>query len=219
MNQDPSHQTVVLVHGLWYGPWSMKPLARRLRRSGFTVREFAYRSTSAGVQQHARALAEWSAALTTPTVHWLGHSLGGLVIVRALREYNMLLPGRAVLLGSPLQGSAVARRALKLPGHRWLFGAVADDLCRGCGALPPDRDIGLIAGSRAIGLGRLLGSSSTSGDGTVALSEADAPGLADRTVLPLTHTSMLFSDQACVAAIRFFRSGRFAAPEPPGPGG
>jgi len=202
---------VILVHGLWYGPWAMTFLARRLRHAGFAVRLFSYRATAAPVAVHAQQLSRFVRHSTAASVHVAGHSLGGLVITHMLATTRELPPGRIVLLGTPLQGSKVARKAAQLPCSSVLFGQVSADLCHGRPLIESDREIGMIAGCRAIGLGRLLGSPGATGDGTVELREADAPGLTGRLVLPVSHTGMLYSRRVAQEVGGFLQHGRFSA--------
>jgi hypothetical protein len=75
--------------------------------------------------------------------------------------------------------------------------------------LAADRDIGMIAGSRSIGLGLLLGGLGEPGDGTVAVAETRAEGLRQHRLLPVTHTGMLFSKQVAREVAYFLRTGSF----------
>lgn len=200
---------VFLVHGLWFGAWAMTRLARELQRADFNVFRFNYRSTQAGIDTHARQLDEFVRAHADGQAHFVGHSLGGLLILRMLSGTDDVPPGRVVLLGSPLHGSAVARKSIKVPGGGKLLGQARDGLFEGFAQLPEGREIAMIAGSRAVGLGRLVGGTEGPGDGTVAVDETRAPGLAAHRILPVSHTSMLFSAQVAQMTVNFLKSGRF----------
>ena len=204
---------VVLVHGLWFGAWSLAPLARRLHAAGFEARRFRYRTTAAALDQHVRDLRAFVGPAPRAPLHFVAHSLGGLVTLQMLAAYPDLPAGRVVLLGSPLQGSAVARKATRVPGGRRLLGAARPTLEAGFAGLAPSREIGreigMIAGSRGVGLGLLLGGVGGPGDGTVAVEETRAEGLADHRVLPVTHTGMLFSRAVARQACEFLQAGRF----------
>lgn len=200
---------VVLVHGLWFGAWSLAPLARRLHRAGFEPRRFHYRTTVAALDQHARDLRAFVGVAPRTPLHFVAHSLGGLVTLQMLAENPDLPVGRVVLLGSPLRGSAVARKAMRVPGGRRLLGAAQAALEAGFAGLATGREIGMIAGSRGVGLGLLLGGPGGPGDGTVAVAETRAEGLADHLVLPVTHTGMLFSRAVVRQACRFLQAGQF----------
>jgi len=200
---------VVLVHGLWFGPWSLALLGRRLRRAGFETTSFRYRSTRASLEQHAGALWSFLRGRGGRELHFVAHSLGGLVTLQMLAEHADLPPGRVVLLGSPLRGSRVARKSAALPGNGLLLGAARPGLENGYAGLAAGRDIGMIAGSRSLGLGLLLGGLGEPGDGTVAVSETRSEKLRDHRVLPVTHTGMLFSREVAKEVLQFLRGGNF----------
>ena len=117
-----------------------------------------------------------------------------------------------------MRGSLSARKARRVPGGRRLLGAARPTLEAGIAGPAAGREIGreigMIAGSRGIGLGLLLGGVGGPGDGTVAVAETRAEGLADHWVLPVTHTGMLFSRAVARQACRFLKTGRFD-PSPP----
>jgi len=200
---------VILVHGLWFGAWSLGLLARRLRKAGFEPRRFRYRTTRSGLEGHARALRQFIDSGSYPALHIVAHSLGGLVTLRMLADDGDLPPGRVVLLGSPLQGSVVARKSATLPGGSRLLGAVRSELAAGFTRLASGRDIGMIAGARSFGLGLLLGGLGEPGDGTVAVRETRAEGMRGHRVLPVTHTGMLFSGAVVREIVCFLRKGNF----------
>ncbi len=200
---------LILVHGLWYGAWSLRALSRRLCRYGFKISHFVYPATSASLSAHAGGLYEFASTAKTDDLHFLGHSLGGLVILRMMSETPDLPPGRIVLLGSPLRGSIVARRMRNLPGSGKLLGAAGTTLEAGYSRLPEDRETGLIAGSIGVGLGLFMGGTDGPGDGTISLREASISGLQDRMVLPVSHTGLLYSGKVARHAANFLETGRF----------
>lgn len=204
-----AHTEVVLVHGLWFGSWAMASLARKLEAVGLACRRYSYATTGDGLDQHAAGLRQFVAKSPAKTVHFVAHSLGGLVTLRMLEMYDRVAPGRIVLLGSPLDGSVTARKASKVPGSEKLLGDIRSALHDGYGQIPPDRETGMIAGTRGIGLGMLVGGVGGRGDGTVALRETRMPGLADHIELPVTHTGMLYSKKVAHQAAYFIRSGGF----------
>ena len=200
---------VILVHGLWFGAWSLGLLARRLRRAGFATRRFRYRTTRATLADHARALRRFSAAAGEPPVHYVAHSLGGLVTLQLLAAGDAPPAGQVVLLGSPLAGSEVARKTARIPGGGHLLGAAQASLATGRSRIAAGLRVGMIAGSRSFGLGWLVGGAGGPGDGTVAIAETRVEGLSEHLVLPVTHTGMLVSRQVAERAIRFLQTGSF----------
>lgn len=202
---------VVLVHGLWLYGWCMGLIAWRLRRAGFRTYPFTYRSVRKSLRENALALRAFSDTIEGGTVHFVGHSLGGVVIRAMLAHCPPPRPGRVVTLGSPHGGSEVARRLCRRAWARLLLGASIADLLRG---EPPAcdlsrREVGLIEGDLPIGLGRLLFGLRGPCDGVVARHEAHLPGAADEIVLRVAHTGMLFSRRAATATCQFLRYGHF----------
>ena len=204
-----NREEIVLVHGLWFGSWAMFRLARKLESAGFVVRRINYRTTRAGLIDHARRLHEFAQQSEAPVQHFVGHSLGGLVILKMLNIYDDTAPGRVVFLGSPLSGSQVARKSSRIPGAATLLGKIETALQEGYPVLPNGREAGMIAGSKSIGLGWLVGGTGGPGDGTVAIAETVAEGLEDHEGLPVTHTGMLYSAEVAEKTAKFLESGRF----------
>jgi len=200
---------VIIVHGLWFGSWAMASLARKLGKAGFQCRRFSYATTGAGLNQHAADLREFVSQSSSHHIHFAAHSLGGLVTLRMLEIFDGIAPGRVVLIGSPLGGSVTAQKAGKIPGAEKLLGEIRPALKAGYGKLPPDRETGMIAGTRGVGLGMLVGGVGGPGDGTVATAETRMDGLTDHIELPVTHTGMLYSRKVAIQAAHFLRAGVF----------
>jgi pimeloyl-ACP methyl ester carboxylesterase len=209
-----ANEHVVLVHGLWLRRWYLLPLAWQLQRCGYTVHRFDYPSARASLSQDAERLNAFGAAIDGETVHWVGHSMGGLVIRALFTYFPDQRPGRVVTLGTPHGGSAAARRVTSTVAGRVLMGPGASELVDG---LPqtwpaPERDFGVVAGSRSLGLGRLvLRHPQGPGDGTVLVAETRLSGMTDHLVLPVCHSGMLLSPAVARAACTFLARGRFDA--------
>ena len=207
----PEAPAVLAAHGLWNTGLEATLLRQRLARRGFTVRQFHYRSMTATIED---AIADFRAAVLElpPPVHLVGHSLGGLVVLRLI-DLNPGLPiGRVVLLGSPVNGSASARGVMRLPGASFLFGPLADaELLR-----PEPRvwrhsfEIGVIAGSHPMSFGRLFNSLPEPNDGTVTVEETRLEGATEHRVLPVSHTGMMLADSVVSETAEFLSTGRFS---------
>ncbi|MBL8472040.1 MAG: alpha/beta fold hydrolase [Rhodocyclaceae bacterium] len=205
-------EAVLLVHGLWMNGSVMAWLARRIAAAGYATRSPGYHSVGEALDSAARRIAVAAAALPQSTLHVVGHSLGGLVLLRADQLGLLSRPGRRVLIASPVAASAAARA---LAARRWsqpLLGrCLADWLALPpCGA-PRDRDYGLIAGSRPLGMGSLITQLERPHDGAVALSETRLAGARDHIVLPSTHSGLLLSATAAAETLHFLRNGCFEA--------
>jgi pimeloyl-ACP methyl ester carboxylesterase len=203
----------ILVHGLWMSGFQLGVLRRRLGASGqLRPREFSYTSLVGSMSDHVRKLIDFAQAQKAAQLHFVGHSLGGLVILRALQLTDDLPPGRAVLLGSPLQGSKAAQAiARRVPFGKAILGAAIMEECIDCEprSWSGRRDVGVVAGSFNVGLGRLFAKLDADHDGTVAVSETRLPGAKDHIVMRTSHTAMLLSADVADQAEHFLREGRF----------
>jgi len=201
---------VVLVHGLWMRGWVMAWWAWRLRRAGFRTVAFSYPSLRASLTDNALALARFVAHLDAPQIHFVGHSLGGLVIWQMLATHADARTGRVVLAGSPYQGSYTASKLARRELGRRLIGAsVLQWLEQAAPHLDQQYEIGVIAGSKCIGLGRLVGGLPEPSDGAVSVAETPVPGLSDQIVLGVSHSGMLISPQVARQTSAFLRHGNF----------
>jgi pimeloyl-ACP methyl ester carboxylesterase len=207
---------VVYVHGLWHSGGEGLLLRRRLAQDvAADARAFSYPSVAASATTNARALGEFLTAIRAETLHLVGHSMGGVLIVKLFEEDAgidaRLPPGRIVLLGSPLRGSRTARNLARLPFGRTIMGSSVGEelLATRERRWNRPRELGVIAGDLGLGLGRLVGTLGGPSDGTVLIEETQIDGAADRVVLRVSHTGMLFSVAVARAAGAFLRTGRF----------
>ena len=198
---------VLLIHGIWNAKSWLMPLAARLRAQGFAPQVFGYASVLGGPELALPRLIEHLRA--QPVDALVGHSLGGLLALEALRQAPELPVRRVVCLGSPLRGSGIAR---ELAAHAWgapLLGRSADLLSRGLERWDGTAEVGMVAGNVPKGLGRLVRHFDEPCDGTVTLAETRLPGLADHCEVHCSHTGLAFSPQAAEQAVHFLREGRF----------
>ncbi len=205
----PHQAAVVIVHGLWVNSMLMRLLGYRIRRCGFDVAYFSYDSVRATLEQNAARLARFAEALSVSTVHWVGHSLGGIVILKMLEQCPEPRTGRIVLMGSPSAGSYAARALAKTAAGRWLLGR-STPLVETTAALPGKYELGVIAGCRGLGMGRLmLHALPRPNDGVVTVAETNISGMQDHIVLRVSHSGMLVSSSAAKQVCAFLKTGRF----------
>ncbi len=210
MRSSSEQSTVVLLHGIWMTGLDMILLRRRLQSCGHRVVQFRYPSLRATVEENAAALQAFLGDLTLSRVHFVAHSLGGLVVLRYLHDYHCEGLGRVVLLGSPCSGSAAARAAGGRGWSRWLLGGAAADLYSGAAPWRGKTELGAIAGDLSMGIGRfLLRDLPRPNDGTVAVAETRVAGAADHLTVHTTHSGLLFSPQVARAVCAFLARGRF----------
>lgn len=203
-------EAVVLVHGIWMSGLEMRLLSRRLAGCGFDPQFFHYHSLLHTPVQNADRLAEFVRALGRERVNLVAHSLGGIVVLHLFDRCPDLPSGRVVLMGTPVAGSGVARG---VAARAWLRPLLGRSLRQGLSGDVPGwrggRELGVIAGVHALGIGRVLGGLQGENDGTVSLQETRLSGASDFCVLQVDHMGMVLSRQVAAQVCRFLKRGRF----------
>ena len=209
-------EVVVLLHGLYRSPRSMQPLEEPVRHAGFRVVNLDYDSRSQTPETFVAALDPQLAecCADTPKLHFVTHSLGGIVTrayVAAHRPANL---GRVVMLAPPNHGSPLADVVAHSSALRFLLGSTASRLGTDPtslpNALPPaDFELGVIAGTaRSNPLGILLIAGDN--DGTVPVASTRLEGMTDFISVEEAHTWIMRSDEVAAQTVLFLKSGHFA---------
>ena len=206
-------EEVVYVHGLWMSGGESLLLRRRLAREyGLKVHAFRYAAAAASMSEITSGLQHFVRTLRATRLHFVGHSLGGLVIYRFLERYPQQPPGHVVFLGTPAVASRAAVKAAHFRLVASLMGrSVADEL------LQPrerrwemDRPLGIIAGTQPLGFGQFVARFDEDCDGTIGVSETRLPGATDHITLPVSHLGMLVSARVARQTGAFLQGGRFS---------
>lgn len=211
--------TVILLHGFVGLPIMSQPQARMLRRAGFRTRSLGYDSWGKSLQEVCDRLtpsvAQIAASAPGP-IHFVGHSMGGLVIRALLNCWRPLDLGHVVMLGTPNAGSEVADFVDGWAALRPILGKAGPALVtRRNGTTnallgPVDYSLGIVAGdwrATAAGLSRLIPGPN---DGKVSIASTCLTGAADHIVLPLQHTLLLYHPGALREVRHFLLHGRFS---------
>lgn len=188
---------------------AMGLLAARLSRAGYVPRLFAYRGREpldANVSRLSRFVGE---VLGGQPAHFIGHSLGGVLVLEMLNKHLEIPLASALLLGSPVRGCYAGRRLGSAYVGRWMMGA--------CGELCHERDaawrrkapLGVVAGTLPMGLGRALGRLPGPNDGVVRVEETAVDGMSARKLVPLGHSMLIVSAAVGKLAQRFLATGSF----------
>jgi pimeloyl-ACP methyl ester carboxylesterase len=208
--------SVVLVHGLWLHAMAMRLVHRRLEQCGYTVHSYSYPSMRLDLDQNAERLRRYCETLPGGKLHFVGHSMGGLVAARAAALVPPACRGRIVLIGTPFRDSFAARALQRLPGGTRMLGAsIGQWLGRDHAAWLETSELGVIAGSRPFGLGRVIAPGlPRPNDGVVAVEETTVPGMRDRIVLHVGHSEMLLSRAVVQQVCAFLQHGQFDRTQP-----
>lgn len=204
-------EAVIVAHGLWLSGDETLLLRRRLRSAGFHPALFRFPTLRGSLTQNAGRLDRFASGIDADRLHFVGYSLGGIVTLTLLAGSPPPRLGRIVCLGSPLTGSSTARRVARLAIGRHIVGRSLHEhnAQGGIARWDGSAELGIIAGNRSIGAGRLVGALSGPNDGTVAVAETRLDGATDHLTLPVTHTQMLFDAEVARQTVNFLKQGRF----------
>ena len=201
------------MHGLWLPGEESLVLKHHLAEEfALDLHWFRYFGASESMSDITSRLSAFVSELAASEVHFVGHSLGGLVLYRLLERFPQQPPGRVVFLGVPCVASRAAQRAGMFGPLAQLMGpTVAEEL------LTPQerrwshsRPLGVVAGNQPLGLGQFFAHFDEENDGTIAVSETRMPEATDHIVLPVSHLGMLVSARVAHETGLFLTQGRFS---------
>jgi triacylglycerol lipase len=214
----PESETVVLLHGLGLNRLAMGRLANSLRRDGYRVINVSYSSRSVSLEELA---ATWLPELlrahkvdTAPRLHFVTHSMGGILLRLYLRDQRPANLGRIVMIAPPNHGSEVAEKLRENCFFRLFTGQNGRRLGTGPDSLPQQLgplenvDLGIIAGSRSLNplFSAWIGRPS---DGKVAIESTKLAGMSDHLVVPISHTWLQYRRPVIAQVTAYLRTGKF----------
>lgn len=211
---------VVLVHGLARTSSSMSRMQRGLEAAGYIPIAWSYPSRRRRLEGHISAFQDWlSSTDFEGIVHFIGHSLGGLIIRGALAQNPAVTVGRIVMIATPNQGAGIVSRYGRQPFSQLIFGLPMEDLQENSESLInmgiPNAEIGIIAGVQPfhpfnpISYINLLHLSDTEHDGTVELANTYLEGMADRITVNAHHTFICDDHKVIEQTTHFLKHGKF----------
>jgi pimeloyl-ACP methyl ester carboxylesterase len=142
-------------------------------------------------------------------VHFVGHSLGGVLVFDALNRHPELDVATAVLIGAPVRGCLAGRRLAVSRFGRWMMGATAPRWGERDATWRRPEPLGIIAGTLPIGLGWMTGRLPGRSDGVVRVEETVVHGMAQQVMVPLGHSFLIASGRVAGLVERFLRTRRF----------
>jgi pimeloyl-ACP methyl ester carboxylesterase len=201
---------VVLVPGLWMPAAVMALLAARLRRFGYATSSFRYPSRRP-IEGSIESLARFAREVgRSGPLHFVGHSLGGVLALDMLTRHSDVPAASVVLLGAPVRGSLAGRRFGEKAFGRWMLGASRPLWERRDAVWSRPEPLGVIAGTVAVGLGRAVeGRLPGQNDGVVCVEETEVAGMTARVLVPQGHSVLIVSSRVAHLVAHFIGEGRF----------
>lgn len=210
------HSTVILLHGFGMLPITLLPVERALRRAGFETLSPPYRSRLHPLEQIVDELLPALNRVDKGEVHFVTHSMGGLVARALITRARPERLGKMVMLGPPHGGSEWIDLLAKARISGAFFGPAEEVLSlrrpeqveKALGRV--DYPVGIIAGDRPTGLpfisGRIMPGPH---DGKVSVASTHLKGEADHIVLPVSHSAMILDRTVQAQIVHFLRFGTF----------
>lgn len=209
---------VVLLHGLARTSMSMNRMERALVDEGFETANVDYPSREHAIEELAQIVV--TEGLETcrsyeggGRVHFVTHSLGGILLRHYVASHEIANLGRVVMLGPPNQGSAAVDELGELPGFDWLNGPAGRQLGKGENSVPlklgpANFELGVIAGNRSIDpiTSAVL---TNPDDGRVSVDDTKVEGMDDFVVVAHSHAFMMRMHDPIQLTIRFLHTGSF----------
>ena len=210
-------ECVILLHGLGRFRQSMRRLEQHLKGLGYATMNLAYPSTTKSIEtiaeSHLARAVQSCEAGGAAKIHFVGHSLGGIIVRQYLQRHSVPLGSRLVMLSPPNQGSELVDMLLHVPLYKWVTGPAGQEIGKGSQAVvhrlkPVEIEVGVIAGNFSI---NLLFSAFLDGadDGMVSVKSTMLTEMRDFIIVPSTHTFIMRSPLVMRQVAHFLKYGRF----------
>ncbi len=197
----------------------MKKMERKIQQAGYQTVNVNYPSTRMPIEKLAgKCLApaiRHCEAKHTEKIHFVTHSMGGILVRYYLQHHPLHNAGHIVMLSPPNKGSEIIDKLSKLSLFKWLNGPAALQLGTGKNSLPHrlgplPHHAGIITGNR-VNVLDIIPSRFIEGDsdGKVSIENAKLEGMKDFLVVPCSHTFIMNHDEVIEQTLHFLQYGSF----------
>jgi pimeloyl-ACP methyl ester carboxylesterase len=212
-------ECVVLLHGLARTSSSLNVMQEALEEDGYLTANIDYPSREHDIEALAKlavgeGLGICRAGENVEKIHFVTHSLGGILVRQYLSTESVDELGRVVMLGPPNQGSNAVDDLDGVPGFDWLNGPAGHQLGKGEASVPlalgpVDFELGVIAGNRTIDpiTSAVLDDPD---DGKVSVEDTKIDGMDDFVIVEHSHAFMMRMQQPIELTKKFLRTGSFS---------
>lgn len=201
-------EAVILVHGIWMKGFEFFYLRYKLKQQGYRVYTFRYSSVFKTPEQNAKKLYQFASAIDESTLHFIAHSLGGIILQHLFYHYEFKQTGKVVMIATPLNGSAVADYLSQKKILKYLLGkSIVKGLLGNAPAWSEKIKTCMIAGTQSIGIGLLLAPKALQkpNDGTVNLYETKLEQAIESYKVKRSHFTLLFSKEVVDIILSFLK--------------
>jgi len=210
-----SNECVILLHGLARSDRSMETLSLALEKTGYHTVNMSYASTKHNIEKLAQdtVVKALSTCPKNAKIHFVTHSMGGILVRQYLSTNTVKNLGRVIMLGPPNKGSQIVDKLGNMPGFELINGPSGMQLGTGSQSIPNslgaiDFELGIIAGTRSFN--PILSSMMPKpNDGKVSVESSKIEGMADHIELPVTHTFMMNRKSVIDQVLHFLEKGIF----------
>jgi pimeloyl-ACP methyl ester carboxylesterase len=217
---NPTRDGVVLLHGISRTALSFRKMQLALERAGFATLNLDYasrRKPLEGLAEDIDPAIQHFVDRVDGSIHFVCHSMGGLLARVYIARHRPKHLGRVVMLGTPNSGSEIADRLKNIGVYRAFFGPAGQQLGTQRDAAiealfpPVDYPVGIIAGNRSIDpvAGTILPKPH---DGRVSVEKTMINGMADHVVVGTAHPWLVRNSVAVAQTIAFLQDGAFVKP-------